>query len=54
MSLPFPKWRHHPDKESCIVQDAHEESILAPDDQGWFDNREFKKDESEPAQEATT
>lgn len=37
--MSYPKWRHHPTKESVIVHDEAEESTQAPDDQGWQDYR---------------
>lgn len=42
--MSYPKWRHHPEMESRLVADEHEESYMAPDDQGWFDNREYVRE----------
>jgi hypothetical protein len=39
--MSYPKWRHHPTKESVIVHDEAEESTQAPDDQGWWDTRDY-------------
>ena len=46
--MSYPKWRHHPDQESRLVQTAEEEAYLAPDDQGWADTREAGQPDEVP------
>ena len=40
--MSFPKWRHHPEKESVIVYDEAQESSQAGD--GWGDDRYWLKE----------
>lgn len=37
----FPRWRHHPEKESMIVYDWGVEESQTPDEDGWRDDRNF-------------
>jgi hypothetical protein len=37
----YPKWRHHPKKESMIVWDRGVEESQTPDEDGWRDDRMF-------------
>ena len=53
--MSYPKWRHHPTKESVIVYDAGVCESQTPDEDGWRDDRLFPTDEApeveEPASE---
>jgi hypothetical protein len=51
--MSYPKWRHHPEKESVIVHDANEESYMAPDDQGWWDTRDYGNAPADPSVDIT-
>lgn len=37
--MSYPKWRHHAELESRLVESPEVEAYLAPDDQGWKDYR---------------
>ncbi len=37
----YPRWRHHPIKESMIVYDLGTEESQTPDSDGWRDDRNF-------------
>jgi hypothetical protein len=51
--MSYPKWRHHPEKDSVIVHDRGEQAVLAATDQGWFDDRAFMiPDADAPEEEA--
>ena len=39
--MSYPKWRHHPTKESVIVYDAGVCESQTPDEDGWRDDRDF-------------
>ena len=39
--MSFPKWRHHPVKESMIVWDEGVEASQTPTEGGWRDDRNF-------------
>lgn len=39
--MTYPKWRHHPTKESMIVHDWGVEESQTPDSDGWRDDRNF-------------
>lgn len=40
--MSYPKWRHHPTKESVIVESADWEESLTPSEDGWRDDRNFE------------
>lgn len=42
--MSYPKWRHHPTKESLIVTNADFEASQAPDSDGWRDDRNFSEE----------
>lgn len=35
----YPKWRHHPEKESVLVHSQDWEESLTPESEGWSDSR---------------
>lgn len=39
--MSYPKWRHHPTKESMIVWDWGIEESQTPDADGWRDDHNF-------------
>jgi hypothetical protein len=39
--MSYPKWRHHPTKESMIVWDMGVEESQTPATEGWRDDRDF-------------
>lgn len=46
--MSYPKWRHHPTKESMIVWDLGVEESQTPDAEGWRDDRLFPDEPIDP------
>lgn len=44
--MSYPKWRHHPTKESMVIDTPEQEAGWCPDSDGWRDDRNF--DEPQP------
>ena len=44
----YPRWRHHPTKESMVVYDWGVEESQTPDSDGWRDDRNFGTIEEQP------
>ena len=44
--MSYPKWRHHPEKESRIVNDMAEEGLFCPSGEGWADYRELPSEDT--------